>query len=237
MSTEAIPSLEDWFSRGFYLTSDAWPYGHSQFSVNWPFYSQMTIIGQDEQVKSYIEDRFAVLLKDNWPSRHMKSAFGSNVLLSSAELAQVVGVDFDTVNNWIRRGIISRSPIGGRQLRNRLFSVEEVFKTALKNELVKLGIQPSSASDAVNELWGKWAENEIQENTCAILARKNGKWICLVCRRNSSTGHFYKSQSPSTGKVERAELPQQTFAVIPIHNVYSQVTESLSTLLKGTNLG
>jgi hypothetical protein len=167
----------------------------------------------------------------------MKKPSETDVLISLSELAQVAGIDFETANNWIRRGIISRSSIGGRQLRNRLFSIEEVYKTALRYELVKLGIGPSPAKDAVNELWKQWPKNGIEENTYAILTPKNGQWICLMCRKDFSTGHFYKSQSPLTGKVERVELPQQTFAVIPIHNVYSQVTESLSTLLKGTNLG
>jgi hypothetical protein len=167
----------------------------------------------------------------------MKKPSESDVLISLSELAQVVGIDFETANNWIRRGIISRSAIGGRQLRNRLFSMEEVYKAALKYELVKLGIGPSPASDATDELWKHWPKNKIEENTYAILIPKNGQWNCLLCTRDSSTGHLYKLQGPSPGKTEKVEFPQQTFAVIPIHNVYSQVTENLSTLLKGTNPG
>ncbi len=34
-------------------------------------------------------------------------------------------------------------------------------KTALKNELVKLGIPPSSANEAVNELWERWDKREV----------------------------------------------------------------------------
>jgi hypothetical protein len=67
----------------------------------------------------------------------------------------VLGTDLETVNNWIRRGIISRARIGGRKLRNRLFSTEEVYKTALKNELVKLGIPPSPASEHALEGMGQ----------------------------------------------------------------------------------
>ena len=164
----------------------------------------------------------------------MKKLSESDVLVSSIELAQVVGIDFDTVNNWIRRGIISRSPIGGRQLRNRLFSIEEIYKTALKYELVKLGIGPTPASDAVDELWKQWPKNGIEENICAILTPRNGKWICLMCTTDSSTGQFFKLPSHSTGKVEKAELPQQAWAVIPIYNVYTRVKKSLSDLLSET---
>jgi hypothetical protein len=65
----------------------------------------------------------------------MKLLRDSTVLVSAAELGEVIGADLETVSNWLRRGIISRSPIGGRQLRNRLFSAEEVYKAALKHEL------------------------------------------------------------------------------------------------------
>ena len=52
------------------------------------------------------------------------------VLVSAAELGQIVGIDIETVKNWLRHGIISRTPLGGRQLRNRLFSADEVYRTA-----------------------------------------------------------------------------------------------------------
>jgi hypothetical protein len=34
-------------------------------------------------------------------------------------------------------------------------------RTALKNELVKLGIPPSSTNEAVNELWERWDKREV----------------------------------------------------------------------------
>ena len=51
------------------------------------------------------------------------------VFVSAAELAGIIGADLESVNNWIRRGIINRTPIGQRPLRNWLFSKEEVYKT------------------------------------------------------------------------------------------------------------
>ena len=36
-------------------------------------------------------------------------------LVNSPELAEIIGVDLQTVNNWIGRGIISRTPLKGRQ--------------------------------------------------------------------------------------------------------------------------
>ena len=39
-------------------------------------------------------------------------------------------------------------------------------KTALKNELVKLGIPPSQASNAINTLWKEWGKQDIA--ACAL---------------------------------------------------------------------
>jgi hypothetical protein len=32
---------------------------------------------------------------------------------SAAELAKAIGADFETINNWVRRGMITRARIGG----------------------------------------------------------------------------------------------------------------------------
>ena len=118
----------------------------------------------------------------------------SSTLVSSAELAEIIGADLLTVNNWIRRGIITRSSLGGRQLRNRLFSADEVYKTALTKELVKLGIPPSQASEAVNALWKEWGKKEAPEGwkVYALLWPRNDNWIVALCSQKISGGPFYK---------------------------------------------
>jgi phage terminase Nu1 subunit (DNA packaging protein) len=40
----------------------------------------------------------------------------STTLVSASELAGIIGVGIETINNWIRHGIISRVRGGGRQL-------------------------------------------------------------------------------------------------------------------------
>src|SRR5215203_1191721 len=96
----------------------------------------------------------------------------SDTLISASELVEIVGADPESISNWIRRGVISRSALGGRATRNRLFSTAEVYKTALKYELIKLGLSPSPASDAINDLWKRWLPPELPEgkNVYAILA-------------------------------------------------------------------
>jgi hypothetical protein len=164
----------------------------------------------------------------------MKLLVGTGALFNTAELGEAIGVDNETVKNWIRRGIISRAPIGGRQLRNRLFSTDEVYKVALKNELVKLGIPPSPASDAVNALWKEWGKKDAPEgwNVYAMLVPRNGKWNVALCAQKISGGPLYKlEKSMGRKSIEQMDLPKQAFAVIPISDVFDRIGKKLSELL------
>ena len=156
----------------------------------------------------------------------------SGTLVNSAELAEIIGTDLLTVNNWIGRGIISRTPLGGRQLRNRLFSADEVYKTALKNELVQLGIPPSQASEAVNALWKEWGKKEAPEEwkVYAMVWPSNDKWIVALCSQKISGGPLYKFGKSKSA--EEMELPKQTCAMIPIADVFERVSSKLSELLR-----
>jgi hypothetical protein len=160
----------------------------------------------------------------------MKDFLASNLLLNSAELARVVGVELESINNWIRRGIISRSPIGGRQLRNRLFSIEAVYKTALKSELVKLGIQPSSASEAVDQLWKieKITELLSGKDTCAAFSKTDERWSYFLFRAKSGAELKLHPQFSQAGNYK---LLDQSCVLIPLSNVFSRIGESLSNLL------
>jgi hypothetical protein len=161
----------------------------------------------------------------------MKLLRDSTVLVSAAELGEVIGADLETVSNWLRRGIISRSPIGGWQLRNRLFSAEEVYKAALKHELVKLGIPPSPASAAVNVLWKAWDTKEAPEgrNIYAVVSPSDDKWTVALCSQKISGGSLHKlGKSKSNDEVN---LPKQAFAVIPISEVLDRASKKLSELL------
>jgi hypothetical protein len=153
-------------------------------------------------------------------------------LVSAAELAKVIGTDLETINNWLRRGIITRARIGGRHLRTRLFSMEEVYKTALKNELVKLGIPPSSANETVNELWERWDKREVEgRKIYAVLVPSDGEWLVLLCWQKLSGGPLCKF-GRRTQSIQEIELPKQAFAIIPISDVFDRVTAKLSEWLR-----
>ena len=165
----------------------------------------------------------------------MKVLLDSNALITASELVEIVGADPESISNWIRRGIITRSALGGRVTRNRLFSTAEVYKTALTYELIKTGLSPSSASDAVNELWKMWWARELPEgkNVCAILSPTSDKWSASLCWQKKSGGALYKStkQSGFTGAAQ-IDLPSQVFVVLPLSDVLAKVTTSLLALLQ-----
>ena len=161
----------------------------------------------------------------------MKLLRDTSVLVSAAELGEIVGINLETVNNWLRHGVVTRARIGGRQLRNRLFSVEEVYKTALTNELVTLGIPPSPGSEAVNAIWKEWDKKDAPEgrNLYALVLPSKDKWAGTLCSQKISGGPLYKFGKSKS--IEEMELPMQAFAVIPISGVFERVSGKLSKLL------
>jgi hypothetical protein len=153
------------------------------------------------------------------------------MIVSASELGEIVGIDLETINNWLRRGIINRSTVGGRQLRNRLFSTEEVYKAALTNELVHLGIAPSLASDAVNDLWKEWQRAQLRNegDIYAVISPNNQKRFVVSWWQKQSRGHLRhlaSSADPST-----PDLLAEAFAVVPISVVIAGVTRRLAILV------
>jgi hypothetical protein len=163
----------------------------------------------------------------------MKQPLGkSPPLITAPELAEVIGADLDSINNWVQRGIISRVAIGGRQLRARLFSTEEVYNAALTNELVRLGIQPSSASEAANAVLKEWRGMEPPKgwNVYAVVLPSKGTWTVTLCSQRKSGGALYQG----TGSARlQMEFPKHAFAVIPISDVFELVSRKMSALLGG----
>ena len=163
--------------------------------------------------------------------RPNKLAVNLTTLVSTAELAEIVGVDLDTINNWVRYNIIHRARPGGRQLKARLFSTDEVYKAALTSELVRLGIQPSPASEAANVVWKEWEKKDVTEGqkVYAVVVPTEDKWVAVLRLQGTSVGSLYKVGRQS---VEVA-LPKHAFAVIPISDIFEYVNRKMSALLGG----
>jgi hypothetical protein len=164
-----------------------------------------------------------------------KSQPAPDLLVSASELAQIVRIDLATADNWLRRGIISRASVGGRQIRTRLFSMDEVYRAALINELVRLGLQPSSASDAVGELWKEWSKLDIpsQKNVYALLMPDDrGGWNVELRAQRRSGEPLHKMERSAASKSAEAGLRNRGFAVLPISEIVNSVTARVLQLLK-----
>jgi hypothetical protein len=168
------------------------------------------------------------------PGGGMNRLFDSRALVSVTELAEIIDSDPTTIDNWLRRKIINRAPLAGRKLRNRMFSAEEVYKTALKHELVKLEIPPSSASEVVHVLWRQWNKKDVPEGRSiyALVLPSKDKWMVVLCFQKVSGGPLYEfGKSTGTMSREGMDLPRQAFAVIPISEVLDRASKKLSELL------
>ena len=164
----------------------------------------------------------------------MKPTLGKPTLITAPELAKLIGTDMETINNWIRRGVISRVPIGGRQLKARLFSTDEVYKAALTSELVRLGIQPSPAMEASNSIWNAWEKKNAPEGQkiyALVMPDKDG-WVVELCWRKASGGSLYRWGRTGSKSAEM-ELPGHAFAGIPISDIFEYVSRKMSALLGG----
>ena len=161
----------------------------------------------------------------------MKPTLGKPTLITAPELAKLIGTDMETINNWIHRGVISRVPIGGRQLKARLFSTDEVYKAALTSELVRLGIQPSPASEAANVVWKEWEKKDVTEGqkVYAVVVPTEDKWMAVLRSQETSVRRLYKVGRQSI----EVELPKHAFAVIPISDIFEYVSRKMSALLGG----
>jgi hypothetical protein len=166
----------------------------------------------------------------------MKALPHESALFSSAELAEAIGADLDTINNWVRRGIIVRARIGGRHMPNRLFSADEVYKTALKYELVKFGLPPSSATEAVNSIWKQCDRKDLfdKKQIYAVLFPTNDKWTTILCWQSEPGGGLYKFARSSALRAEKILLPDRAFAVIPISGTLTRIAKRFDSLLEGT---
>jgi len=138
------------------------------------------------------------------------------IMVSAAELGKMIGIDMDTLSNWNRRDLISRFEPGGRRLRTRLYSVEQVYKTALMKELVDLHIPPLAAREAVNAIWrqlNKRAAPEEPDIYAMLMPTGREEWNVTLCARKEPNGPLYKYKPPkSTSTPEGVELPKQAFA-------------------------
>ena len=95
---------------------------------------------------------------------HTEISHRSSNLFSATEVAETIGTDLETINEWLEVGAIDRAVFGGGR-----FSKYELQRAALTFEMVKLGLAPSRARDVV---W-KWSMicNKFGEQLSPIITK------------------------------------------------------------------
>ena len=85
-------------------------------------------------------------------------------LFSATEVAEFIGADLETINEWLEVGAIDRAVFGGGR-----FSKYELQRAALTFEIVKLGLAPACARDVVwemeydlQQIWGETISKQYQ---------------------------------------------------------------------------
>ena len=114
---------------------------------------------------------------------------------SQKELCAVAGLDTVTVDTWLNRGLLEKTPIGRRMLRGRrLFSTLSIFEAKTMAELVKeLSMPASDASKVARCAAGDWGDpHDWKHGVVAgfdrsvnvarvflLIAKKNDGWITI----------------------------------------------------------
>ena len=116
---------------------------------------------------------------------HTEISRESHNLFSAEEVAETIGADLETVNEWLEVGAIDRAIFGGGQ-----FSKYELHRAALVFELVKFGLSPSCAKDVIREmeydLQQVWRKMPSHFKAYAIIIPTSREWLVSWCWKSST---------------------------------------------------
>ena len=133
---------------------------------------------------------------------------GSN-LFSASEVAETIGADLETINEWLEVGAIDRAVFGGGR-----FSKYELQRAALTLELVKLGLAPSCARAVVWEM-----ENDLQRIWGEAISKKY-KAYAIVNPNKQKRWLVFWSWKTSTEEIEptaRGDI------ILPVSDILARV--------------
>jgi len=156
-------------------------------------------------------------------------------LFSQAALCEAAGIDHETANNWIKRGLLERTAVGGRKMRGRrLFSMLEIYKARLMREMTRfLAIPPSHCAEIASRAIAEFVKTEKliridddHEPTLAIalVVRQRGKWVTDL-----RLGH---SPLFSSMQTQQAETP---LAILPISQAFITIHKQCAKFLRTTS--
>jgi hypothetical protein len=153
-------------------------------------------------------------------------------LFSQAELCQVAGIDHETANNWVKRGLLDTAAVGGRKMRGRrLFSLLEICKAHLMNEAVRsLGIAPSHCAEIANKAITQFVKAEklghIDDGqdlpfAVAVATRHRGQWVTEL-----------RSDRQSPYSTKEARQVVHPLAILPISQPVAAIHQQCVKLLR-----
>jgi hypothetical protein len=140
---------------------------------------------------------------------HTEISRESHNLFSAEEVAETIGADLETVNEWLEVGAIDRAIFGGGQ-----FSKYELHRAALVFELVKFGLSPSCAKDVIREmeydLQQVWGRMPSHFKAYAIIIPTSREWLVSWCWKSST-----ETIDP---------LPMEDHIILPVSDILARVT-------------
>ena len=103
-------------------------------------------LGRRPKVEGLDSTRIRIYAKRSRPIVQANTEISrrSSNLFNTTEVAETIGTDLETINEWLEVGAIDRAVFGGGR-----FSKYELQRAALTFEMVKLGLAPSRARDVV----------------------------------------------------------------------------------------
>jgi hypothetical protein len=141
---------------------------------------------------------------------HTEMSHRSSNLFSATEVAETIGTDLETINEWLEVGAIDRTVFGGGR-----FSKYELQRAALTFEMVKLGLAPSRARDVVwemeydlQQIWAATVSNHYKAYAI-LIPNKQDKWLVFWCW---------------TASKEEIEPPAPGHIILPISDILARVT-------------
>ena len=180
--------------------------------------SEQTRLGKRSEVEKEVENRrskilygFASTQKRTSPivQPHTEISHRSPNLFSATEVAETIGTDLETINQWLEVGAIDRAVFGGGR-----FSKYELRRAALTFEMVKLGLAPSRARSIVwemeydlQEIWAGAISNQ-NKAYALVIPNKQNKWLVFWCW---------------TASKDEIEPPAPGHIILPVSDILARV--------------
>jgi hypothetical protein len=161
-----------------------------------------------------------------------KLPFGvKDPVLSQPQFCEAAGIDMRTANNWVARGVLVPTEIGGRQIKGtRLYSVTKAVEGRLIGELVKYHrIPPSDAARVAEKVagagWiGHWTR-AFESGGSGIPSFMLVAWIGERIAYQQIAGDFSTGR-PDFSSVRPSDVDyflEHPFIVLPLSQLYRDV--------------